>query len=287
MATLMAVQRIVPIRLMGVPSGHTFGQRIRAARGATSVSEVAGRAGLSPNTVVAVERGGGTVSALTRVIAAVAPLASVVAVQQRKRSFPTVVGRLTVHRSIQDHYSTPAPVVRLLLDHEEFEGSILEPCVGEARVIEHVLAERGHRNVTCFDIAGEGPERRDFFDIMEHYDAILTNPPYNQHAAFILHAKKIARQKIALLMPLNYLTGKLRQSAIWADKAFPLARVLVLNRGVNFLAEDPFADKIEPSQLYCAWFIFERAHAGPPHIMWLDTHSLISRINRPAIDGEH
>lgn len=232
---------------------------------------------LSANTVRALEQDGGTVSSLVRLIRVVAPHASVAPIRQRTRSFPTVVGRHSVHRSIQDHYSTPAPVVRLLLDHEAFEGSILEPCVGEARVIERILHERGNQDVVCFDIAGVGNERRDFFDISESYDSILTNPPYNQHAAFILHAKKVARRKIALLMPLNYLTGKLRQSEIWDDDAFPLARVLVLNRGVNFLAEDPFADRIEPSQLYCAWFVFERTHSGPPQIAWLDTHSLIER----------
>ena len=276
-STLLAVQKIVPIRLRGVPPGHTFGQRLRAARNGRSVAEVARQANLSPNTVKALEADGGTVSALVRLLRVVAPTATVIALAERRRSFPTVVGRPTVHRSIQDHYSTPAPIVRLLLDHEHFEGSILEPCVGEARVVEHVLQERGYADVTCFDIAGHGNERRDFFEIEERYDVVLTNPPYNQHAAFIAHAKRIARKKIALLMPLNYLTGKQRQTDIWDDETFPLSKVLVLNRGVNFLAEDPFADRVQPSQLYCAWFIFEFGHQGPPAIAWLDTHSVIAR----------
>lgn len=195
---------------------------------------------------------------------------------ERTRSFPTVGGRRSPNRTLQDHYSTPAPIVGILLDNERFDGSVLEPAVGEARVVERVLRERGYTDITCFDLAGEGPERRDFFDIDEQFDSIVTNPPFGQHVKFIVHAKKVARHKIAFLLPLNYLTGKARHG-IWLDRAFPLARVWVLNRGVNFLAGDPFAKHVQPSQLYLAWFVFERGHEGAPALSWLDSHALIER----------
>ena len=276
-STLLAVQPYSPIRLRGLPSGNSFGERLRAARGSRCIRDVATVAKVSDNTVRALERDGGTVQSLSRMILAVAPNASVTPVFERARGFKTVGGRRNPHRPVQDYYATPAPIVRVLLDHEEFGGSLLEPCVGEARVIEQVLKERGHRDVTCFDLLAEGKEKRDFFDITEQYDAIVTNPPFNCHVAFILHAKSIARDKIAFLLPLNYLTGKQRHSEIWEDRSFPLARLLVLNRGVNFLAHDPFAAHIQASQLYLAWFIFERTHTGPPTLTWIDSHALIKR----------
>lgn len=277
LSTLMAVQRFAPIRLLGLPPGHSFGQRVRAARGSRTVEEVAAVAGVAANTVRALEADRGTVRSLSRLIVALAPDAAVRPVFERTRGFATVGGRSSPNRTTQDYYATPAPIVRILLDNEEFVGSLLEPCVGEARVIEHVLRERGFNDVTCFDLVGEGAEKRDFFNISEPYDAVLTNPPFNQHVAFIVHAKTIARHKIALLLPLNYLTGRQRQTEIWDDKSFPLARVLVLNRGVNFLADDPFSDRIQASQLYLAWFIWERSHTGPPTVSWLDSHALIQR----------
>lgn len=277
LSTLMAVEPSAPIRLQGLPPGKSFGQRIRAARGSRRIDEVAALANISPNTVRVLEGDGGTLRCLSRLIAAIAPTASVTPVFERGRGFKTVGGRRNPHRTIQDHYTTPAPIVRILLENEDFNGSILEPCVGEARVIEQVLKERGYEDVTCFDLMGEGEEERDFFDTTEPYDSIVTNPPFSRHVAFILHAKKVARDKIAFLLPLNYLTGKQRHAEIWEDRSFPLARLLVLNRGVNFLAHDPFADHIQPSQLYLAWYIFERTHTGPPTLTWIDSHALIKR----------
>lgn len=276
-STLLAAQSHAPIRLRGLPEAKTFGERVRAARGSRSIDEVAALASISPNTVRALEKDTGTVRCLWKLIHALAPEASVAPVFERGRGFKTVGGRGNPNRSKHDYYATPAPIVRVLLEHERFEGSILEPCVGEARVIERVLNEHGYEDVTCFDLAGEGKERRDFFTISENYETVLTNPPFNQHVTFILHAKTIAKSKIALLLPLNYLTGKQRHAELWDDRSFPLARVLVLNRGVNFLVDDPFAEYVQPSQLYLAWFIFERSHDGPPVLSWIDSHALIQR----------
>lgn len=276
-ATLIAVQRYAPVKLQGLPPGNSFGERLRVARGARSIVDVAVSARLSSNTIRALEGGGGTVRCLSRALDALTPSASVLPVYERGRGFKTVGGRHNPNRPVQDYYATPAPIVRILLDHEPLRGRILEPCVGEARVVEHVLLERGYTDVTCFDIVGEGIEKRDFFDITEQFDTIITNPPFNQHVEFIKHAKVVARDKVVLLLPLNYLTGKQRHSEIWEDRAFPLARVLVLNRGVNFLADDPFSEHVRPSQIYLAWFIFERAHEGPPILSWIDSHALIER----------
>lgn len=281
-ATLLAVHDHAPIRLDGLQPGKTFGDRLRAARGNKSIDAVAAAAQVSPNTIRSLEQNRGTVRLLARVIEALAPNASVAPVFDRTRSFPTVGGRRSPNRTLQDYYATPAPIVRILLDHESFEGSILEPAVGEARVVERVLHERGYTDVTCFDLVGDGHERRDFFDVHEPFDSIITNPPFSRHVEFIIHAKRIARAKIALLLPLNYLTGHQRQREVWDDRQFPLARVHVLNRGVNFLAADPFADQILPSQLYLAWYIWDRSHLGPPTITWLDSHALIGRRSADA-----
>lgn len=277
MSTLLAAQAHAPIQVSGLAVGRTLAERLRKSRGSRSILKVACNAGVSPNTVRALEKGGGTVGSFTKVAVTLAPSVKVRAVPMRRYGFKTVGGKRNNQRPIEDYYATPAPIARVLLDHEGFAGSILEPCVGEARVIEHVLFERGYSEVTCFDLQGEEGERRDFFDVTERYDAIVTNPPFNAHVRFIQHAKRVARQKIALLLPLNYLTGKQRHSQIWEDQVFPLARVYIFNRGVGFLSNDPFADRVPPTQLYCAWFVFERAHSGPPQLKWIDNDAFVYR----------
>lgn len=276
-STLLAIQPFAPVQLHGLPPGQTFGDRVRVARGERSLAEMARLSGVAINTIRAIEEGGGTVDSLARIIGALAPKAAFRPVAHRVKMWRSVHGRTNPNRAIEDYYASPAPIVRILLDNENFAGRILEPCLGEARVIEHVLHERGYNDVVCFDIAGHGDERRDFFSITEQYDAIVTNPPFRHHVAFIRHARKVARHKIALLLPLNYLTGKSRHDEVWMDRDFPLARVLIMSRGVNFLTNDPFADRLLASQLYCAWFVFDRHHLGPPTMQWLDNHPLIER----------
>ena len=280
-STLHAALAHAPIKFHNLPQPNDpIHLRLKASREANgqSIPDVARAAQISINTVKAVEAGGGTVGSLTKIMTVVAPRAKPIPwLEKPRKNWQVLTWKPNPDRNFADYYATPAPIARMLFDHEVFEGAVLEPAVGAARVIERVLVERGYSNITCFDIEGAGSERRDFFDVTEMYDSIITNPPFNRHVDFILHAKKLARDKIALLLPINYLTGKRRHADVWEDTVFPLARVLILNRGVNFLAGDPFAERVMPSQLYCAWFIWSRDHVGPPTMTWVDNDALIAR----------
>lgn len=281
LSTMFALFEHTPVTFKGVAAGATVGDKLAMARQAAglSLTAVARAAGVSINTVRNLERSRGSIGPLVKVAGIVAPRLRAEPVPvERGKVWRTVAGRPNRARDPHDYYATPAPIVRLLLVHEEFDrtSSILEPCVGQARVIETVLRAEGFDDVACSDIAGNGTEQRDFFDIADQHDVVLTNPPFNRHIDWIVNAKRIARHKIALLMPLNYLTGADRHDRVWTDQEFPLARVLVLNRGISFLG-DPFAEKLEATQLYCAWYIWDRAHVGPPAIHWIDNHAIMDR----------
>ena len=286
-STLEAIRKHVPLATRGLPTGEHIGAQLRIVREEKGLSlrEAAARAALAVNTLRDVEQGKGSIVSLRRVAAALSPKARIVFAKNRSLAmgFVTVGRRTSRVTNSSDYYPTPAPIIRLLLDHEAFAkgDAILEPTVGEARSIERVLLERGYENVVCFDLHGQGHEQRDFFDINEHYHTIITNPPFSIHRPFIEHAKKVATHKIALLLPLNYLTGAGRHKAFWIDRRFPLARIHVLNRGIDFLASDPFSDCFRSSQLYCAWFIFERSHQGPPTVHWIDSHAHVVRKGLP------
>ena len=282
MTTLTSVLAYTPVEFIGLPAGSTIGVRIAAARRAQgrSVSEVADAAKLSVNTVKGLEAGRGSLPTLLKLLQVIAPTASAKPlIDKPLRRWRTVHGKVNPDRPLSDHYSTPAPLVEMLFDHVEFDrrARVLEPCVGEFRVIEHVLQGRGFQNITCFDLHGRGSEERDFFAIQERFDVLVTNPPFNQHIAFIRHAKSVTREKIALLLPLTYLTGAARHAEIWSDKEFPLSAVLVFNRGIDFLTGDPFASRVQATQLYCAWFVFDRNHVGNASIQWIDNHSIVAR----------
>lgn len=278
-----SIEKIIPISISRLPHADTLGERLKLARVADGMTlrEVAAQSKIAVNTIRQIEAGRGTLGPLLRYAASMRPNARVKPITSisNRRGLRVVGWRADKSKSPADYYASPAPIVRLLLDHEEFDQNqtILEPAVGEARVIARVLRERGFKDVVCFDLHGEGDERKDFFALTDQYHTIITNPPFSLHRQFIQHAKRIATNKIAFLLPLNYLTGSSRHEELWTDRTFPLAKVHVLNRGVDFIGSDPHADSFRPSQLYCAWFVFEKAHCGPPTLHWIDSNRLIER----------
>lgn len=281
MSTLVAVLPHCPVDFRNLASAPTLAGQVSVARQllGLSIPQAAHAAGVAPNTVRAIEGGNGNVAAFMVLAQALTTELQVVPVKPRPTGiWRTVAGKTNRHRDPTDYYATPAPIARMLLENVDFDrnASVLEPCVGQARVLEITLREAGFTSITASDIQAVGPERRDFFDVAGDYDYIITNPPFRDHGKWILHAKRLARMKIALLLPLNYLTGANRMSAIWSDAEFPLAEVLIFNRGLDFLA-DPFAPTLGSSQLYCAWYVWDRSHEGAPNLRWLDNNALIAR----------
>jgi len=285
-STLLAVEPILRLHVAGLSHGEGIVERVRAtrARDRRTLREVAGAARVSVNTVREIEAGRGDVSSLTKIVAALAPGATMRSGTTRiqRQGFLSVGRRISDRHNPSDYFATLAPVTRLLLDHESFDidKPILEPAVGEARAIDRVLRERGHQTV-CFDLNGQGKERRDFLSLDERFHSLITNPPFSLHLEFVTHAKRITDHKMALLLPINYLTGAQRHAEIWEDQEFPLARIHVLNRGVNFSKGDVHGDKFHPAQLYLGWFVFERGHAGAPHVNWIDCTPWIARKRQP------
>ena len=172
----------------------------------------------------------------------------------------TLTKRFNQREKIRDHFATPMAITRLLLERETFEGTILEPAAGERRAIVAALEEAGYDGIQHFDL--HDPIPTDFLSWSGEVDNVITNPPFSQVCEFWESAADVARRKIAFLMPLNFLTGKDRYERIWSNTAFPLARVYVLSRGIDFRGSDPFGEGFKPSQLYCAWCVWERGHEG-------------------------
>lgn len=165
-------------------------------------------------------------------------------------------------RSKTDFYQTPYNLTRLLLQNETFQGSILEPACGQNAIVD-ILQEK-YSDITAQDI------EKDFLLETNHYDNIITNPPYRIANDFILKAKELANRKIAMLMPLNYLHGNRRFNKIWKDSTFPLARVLVFVRYCYLNAEK--RETAPGGMLAYAWFIFDKEHKGETTLSWLDNN---------------
>jgi phage N-6-adenine-methyltransferase len=108
-------------------------------------------------------------------------------------------------RRANDAYPTPPWAVDSLLVVEKFDGLTWEPAEGDGRIV------RALRDAGCEVVGGDLATGTDFLETTKEVDNVVTNPPWGLKTAFIEHAKRCARRKVALLLPLSALSGKARR----------------------------------------------------------------------------
>lgn len=176
-------------------------------------------------------------------------------------------GNTNKNRPSSDFYQTPPSMVEQLLEVEDFKGSILEPCCGKFS-ISNVL-ESKFKNVTKYDL----DTGTDFLKETRRFDNIITNPPFRLAKEFILKAFEITNDKVAMLLPLNYLHGLERFEKIYSqkhlDKVYVFLRYPMLTQEVR-----PDGKYSTGMQVY-AWFIFRPNKVCIPKINWINNQKYI------------
>jgi hypothetical protein len=174
-------------------------------------------------------------------------------------------------RRKSDLYETPLSITRQLLDFESFSGTILEPAQGNGAIVK-VLRANGWGPITCYDV------EKDFLKERRRFENVVTNPPYSLAQEFILKAKEVATEKIAMLLPLSYLHGVERYRTIYQDREFPLKRIYVFTR------YPMLGDKLREDGCYRTgmvvyqWMIFAKHEGtGEPVIRWIDNDKYVLR----------
>lgn len=155
-----------------------------------------------------------------------------------------------------DFYPTPPDVTHALMQFLDLEGllfgisSVWEPACGDgamSRVIEEYVAE-----VISTDIreTGYGMGGKDFFVWRESCDAIITNPPFNQSAEFIIKAIG-ETELVAMLLKSQYWHAS-KRTKLFRDH--PPAYVLPLNWRPDFLA----GERGGSPTMECIWTVWKR-----------------------------
>ena len=174
-----------------------------------------------------------------------------------------------------DHYPTPWSLVHQLLDVEEFEGYILEPCSGEHKSIAKYLRSAG-RNVVDYDLFyGREDERYDFLTEPGHFESIITNPPYRLSIEFIETAYRVS-DKFAFLLPLDYLHGKLRYDRLWLNGLRP-KRIYTFVRRPLFDGTLRNDGKYNTGSTTFSWFVYSGKFWGLPEMDIIDNSKYIIR----------
>jgi hypothetical protein len=173
--------------------------------------------------------------------------------------------RLVPSTNVSDFYPTPPWATLALLQAQAFVGDVLEPCCGDGAMAK-VLRGVG-LVVAASDLHDRGfGEVRDFFDVAEPCDNVITNPPFNVAEDVLHHALKLARRKVALLLRTAFLEGRGRWERVYSRT--PPSHVLVFSERLSMFPSGD--DRTTGGTTSYAWFTWDRDAAdGRTIVEWV------------------
>jgi len=149
---------------------------------------------------------------------------------------------------LNDFVRTPRVITEALLEHEKFDGEILEPCCGDGAISE--VLTRGGYKVRSFDKFDYGyGEQKDLFEISEQYNNIITNPPFTQQQLVKKHLMGLTKKKLALLWYVKNLGNEIETKT-----SKNLKCVYVFNKRVEW-------QETKLGWLF-AWYVWEKGYEG-------------------------
>lgn len=174
-------------------------------------------------------------------------------------------------RQFHNFYATHPSCVSDILRVETFNHFVLEPFCGIGSISE-VLKKYGYE-VESYDIVDRGYGKvGDFFEVdfeQGWYD-IVSNPPYTENLTDIINrCISLCHSKVALLMPLRYLSGAERYREIYQIN--PPARIYVYQERIGIAMNGDFEKYNDPGanrEIY-AWYIWQKDYTGVTELRWL------------------
>lgn len=146
-----------------------------------------------------------------------------------------------------DFYPTESAWTKTLLEHIQFEGKISEPCAGAGDMLDVLVA--GGYDVESSDICPRRSDirRADAMSILST-DNIITNPPYGALRELLPHWMETVKNKLALLVRMNFLEAQGRLKYTSGENA-PQIVIVIAGRMKVF-------GKV--SQFPHAWVVWDR-----------------------------
>lgn len=193
------------------------------------------------------------------------------------------VGQLKARKSAvwkrepHDWYQEPSWCSARLFQVEPFRGGILDPAAGAGTIVKAALSA-GHR-AEGSDLVIRNPAlvtERDWLEACsERFENIVSNPPFKlcddkraRTYPFVQRCLERAERKVALLLPLAWITGMERSR--WFQQS-PLRRIWVLSPRPSMPPGHILAAGKKPGngKTDFAWYIWQIDYDGQPEIAWL------------------
>jgi hypothetical protein len=163
-------------------------------------------------------------------------------------------------RRPNDDYSTPYWVTEALIPHLPMRNCVLWECAAGSGQMVDALRRAGF-TVIATDIAGGS----DFLtvDLPRPFQGIVTNPPYELATEFIERALSLIPTDgfVAMLLRCDFDSAKTRGHLFGRCPEF--AKKLTLVERIRWFEDYPAIPSFNH-----AWFLWSRAHSGPPTIAY-------------------
>lgn len=174
-------------------------------------------------------------------------------------------------RHPEDWYVEPAWCSTQFFRQEVFEGDIWEPSCGMGRIAQ--AASRIYR-VHATDLVDRGYHAfngvwdfRDTPDDVE-VDNIVSNIPFGIADDYVPKALRVARRKVAMLLPAGWVQGWTRSQ--WLETT-PLRKVYFVCPRPSMPPGPVILAGLAPGNgtTDYAWFVWEHGYRGAPEIGWV------------------
>lgn len=192
-------------------------------------------------------------------------------------------------RQVNNYYATHPSVTQDILNIETFNHEVLEPFCGGGTMAE-VIKHNGYE-VEAYDLYDRGYGKvGDFFNVEfseGQYD-IITNPPYDGNLiAIIKRCLTLCKDKVAILLPIQYLSGKERHTELYGK--FPPSRVYIYCERINIAKNGEFEKYSDPgsNMTIYAWYIWEKGYKGSTELKWIHNNKQEKEeevIEKPKIE---
>lgn len=165
-----------------------------------------------------------------------------------------------------EFYLEPEWCSQRLFEVEQFKGKIVDPACGRGRIVSSAKAA-GYNSIGR-DLVKRGPlcqNTRDFLSDNTRISNVVSNPPFSIAEEFARHALEVCAGKLALLLPIVWLTGKTRSQ--WLEKS-PILRVWMLAPRPWMEPGQGKVEKRGGKRDFC-WVVWDKDWRGAPRVGWL------------------
>lgn len=133
------------------------------------------------------------------------------------------MGRSLSTHGGNDDIQTPVILAKQIVEHFEPSGRVLEPCCGDGNFLK--VLPKG--TDWC-----EIKKGVDFLDVGEHYDWIITNPPYSKYRYFLNKSMEVSDNIVFLqLINASFYKARLRDMIM---KGFRIKEIYCIDTPKEF-----------------------------------------------------